>query len=317
MPLTAADCRKICRPQEQSRWQKFRCDPIAQSALWLYSKKPLSPNACDGIVIDGITAVCISDTHLSQPHVPHGELLLHAGDLSNKGSFEELQTQLDWLASLPHRHKVIIAGNHDRLLDATFIDKFPERMRETPGAARTDLNWHDLHYLQNETISLTFANGRLLKIFGSPLTPDCGMFAFQYLPIRDVWTGAVPLDCDVVLTHGPPKGYLDQGGKGCPYLLEEIVRKRPRFVVYGHIHAGNGQQILKYRGIEDGYQRVMTGHAGIVTILSMTVSLVTSWITSSMPFLARRMQEQQTILVNAALGADAEQDDRHAIVLQM
>lgn len=56
------------------------------------------------------TIVCISDTHLSQPQIPDDHLLLHTGHLTNHGSFQELQSQLDWLASLPHKHRAEFRG---------------------------------------------------------------------------------------------------------------------------------------------------------------------------------------------------------------
>ena len=60
-----------------------------------------------------VKIVCISDTHNTQPEVPPGDILIHAGDLSQSGSIEEIQAQLDWLKAQPHEHKVFIAGNHD------------------------------------------------------------------------------------------------------------------------------------------------------------------------------------------------------------
>ena len=58
-----------------------------------------------------VRTVCVSDTHNLQPEVPDGDVLLHAGDLTNRGTFDELQEQLDWLDKQPHRFKVVIAGN--------------------------------------------------------------------------------------------------------------------------------------------------------------------------------------------------------------
>lgn len=55
--------------------------------------------------------VCIADTHNAQSPLPPGDILLHAGDLSQYGSFAEIQAQLTWLSAQPHRWKVVIAGN--------------------------------------------------------------------------------------------------------------------------------------------------------------------------------------------------------------
>lgn len=35
--------------------------------------------------------VCISDTHNCQVKLPAGDVLIHAGDLTNKGSFQEVR----------------------------------------------------------------------------------------------------------------------------------------------------------------------------------------------------------------------------------
>jgi Icc-related predicted phosphoesterase len=50
---------------------------------------------------------------------------------------------------------------------------------------------------------------------------------------------------DILLSHGPPKGFLDgSGGWGSPGLLAYVREHQPRLVVCGHIHADGGKQIL-------------------------------------------------------------------------
>lgn len=64
-----------------------------------------------------IRVVCISDSHTHKyDDIPDGDLLIHAGDLSNIGSTSEIQGQLHWLNSLPHRHKIVIAGRRPTLI---------------------------------------------------------------------------------------------------------------------------------------------------------------------------------------------------------
>jgi len=89
-------------------WEKFRASPISFLARWLYEKR--GHHLAVEPVEDPIAVVCISDTHNLQPQLPDGDLLLHAGDLTEAGTFQELQEQLDWLNNQPHRHKVVIAG---------------------------------------------------------------------------------------------------------------------------------------------------------------------------------------------------------------
>lgn len=62
-----------------------------------------------------IRIVCISDTHNSSPldgafRIPHGDILVHAGDLANQGSFPELNRVTKWLCAQPHELKIVIAG---------------------------------------------------------------------------------------------------------------------------------------------------------------------------------------------------------------
>ncbi|EMC93025.1 hypothetical protein BAUCODRAFT_37948, partial [Baudoinia panamericana UAMH 10762] len=184
-----------------------------------------------------IRVVCISDTHcLKAAHVPDGDLLVHAGDLTNAGTPAEIQAQVDWLNSLPHQHKVVIAGNHDTYLDP--------RSRQTLSlqAREGGVDWKGLWYLQQSSVSLKFHRGqRKLKIYGAPQIPACGgeEFAFQYSRGEDAWIDSVPLDVDVLITHTPPKYHLDlPSALGCEYLLHEVWRVRPTLHVFGHIHAG-------------------------------------------------------------------------------
>ena len=71
---------------------------------------------------DGIHVLCISDSHNVRPQLPDGDILLHAGDLTQSGSLEELRSQIEWLDSQPHRFKVVIAGNHDLCLDRSKME---------------------------------------------------------------------------------------------------------------------------------------------------------------------------------------------------
>lgn len=61
---------------------------------------------------DGHTRfVLLSDTHTRTFKVPDGDVLIHSGDLTVTGTIEQLKMTIDWICSLPHTHKVVIAGN--------------------------------------------------------------------------------------------------------------------------------------------------------------------------------------------------------------
>lgn len=87
---------------------------------------------------DSVTVACISETHNCP--LPPGDILPHAGDLSRFGTFAEIQAQISWLAAQPFLHKVVIAGNHDPLLDRDFVTAYPGRQLNcVPGQRRNDL----------------------------------------------------------------------------------------------------------------------------------------------------------------------------------
>lgn len=53
---------------------------------------------------------CISDTHNNTPKLPPGDVLIHAGDLTNQGSYDELERTVAWLEKAPFEVKIVVAG---------------------------------------------------------------------------------------------------------------------------------------------------------------------------------------------------------------
>ncbi|SET92014.1 Predicted phosphoesterase [Marinobacter segnicrescens] len=179
--------------------------------------------------------VCISDTHGLHrriPAVPDGDVLIHAGDSLGQGTLENLADLNDWLGTLPHRHKIVIAGNHDWVF------------QEAPELARETLT-HAI-YLEDSGVEL---DG--LRFWGSPWTPQFLNWAFMLergQALREKWQ-LIPKNTDVLITHGPPRGIGDQvavdfrtRGVGC-VDLEQRLEQLPNLQahVFGHIHEGYGQ----------------------------------------------------------------------------
>ena len=54
--------------------------------------------------------VCLSDTHNcnEQIVVPDGDILIHAGDATIRGTEREVEDFLAWFSSLPHKHKIFV-----------------------------------------------------------------------------------------------------------------------------------------------------------------------------------------------------------------
>lgn len=176
--------------------------------------------------------VCISDTHNKhrEIEVPEGDILIHAGDFSGRGKADELRVFNHWLGELPHRHKIIIAGNHDFLFE------------RDPLLARSLIS--EAIYLENESVEIEG-----LRIYGSPATPWFFNWAFNYHrgpEIKAIWN-RIPQAIDILITHGPAFGILDQlaNGKhaGCEMLARwfETRDPAPALHVFGHIHEAAGR----------------------------------------------------------------------------
>ena len=188
---------------------------------------------------------CISDTHNKHQQIPlkylsGGDVIIHAGDISGRGWVGEVQGFLDWYSKLPYTHKILIAGNHD-----FFFEKNSQREIDEILA-----NYPTITYLKDSGIVI---DG--VKIWGSPWQPWFYNWAFNCRgeEIKQYWD-MIPLDTDILITHGPIRGYLDMTLEGdltgCPYLLE-YINKMPnlKYHICGHIHEAYGRY-LSNNGVE-------------------------------------------------------------------
>lgn len=228
----------------------------------------------------------ISDTHnfefgtaagCSQPlqlPTPRADVLLHCGDLTQVGGVSSFKKALKMLGSIDAELKVVIPGNHDLELDKIYW----EAQRDHEGTPE-DPGDHDLavqamtgplatemgvSYLNEGTHSFTLKSGAKFTIYVSPYTPAFCDWAFAYEHNEDrfngphqiadgvtsIATNPIPDGVDIVMTHGPPKGILDwcpQGNVGCESLLRAICRVKPMMHCFGHIHEGNGVEVVDWK----------------------------------------------------------------------
>ncbi|KAK8112593.1 hypothetical protein PG984_013119 [Apiospora sp. TS-2023a] len=212
--------------------------------------------------------VCISDTHNCTVKVPAGDVLIHSGDLTNTGSYKELQKQIEWIARQPHEVKIVIEHgayfHHGQLQDVeacrnlVLQPPLPQHVREEQKQQRQHQQWI---YLEHEarTIRLTSPDGPRTEfnVFGSPWQPQFESWAFQYtrhqeddgVAARKLWS-EIPLDTDVLITHGPSFGHRDETvgreAAGCEELRKAMWRVRPRLAVCGHIHEARGVDRVRW-----------------------------------------------------------------------
>lgn len=188
----------------------------------------------------GMTIVTISDTHcndLTKLNIPSGDLLIHAGDFTYRGTIAEVSKAMKELEEVSKNFKfgaVIVAGNHDWLFER---DPAVARSLVPPGVV----------YLNDQE---TEVDG--LAIWGSPVQPEFCNWAFNKRrgqEINEHWL-KIPAGVDIVVTHGPPFGILDQtpmtrGHIGCSDLADHLIKRvKPRLHVFGHIHEGHGEQTV-------------------------------------------------------------------------
>ena len=67
----------------------------------------------------------ISDTHSlhHQLNLPGGDLLIHAGDVCNRGTQQEAVNFMEWIEKQPYTYKIFIAGNHDFFFENFTVHK--------------------------------------------------------------------------------------------------------------------------------------------------------------------------------------------------
>lgn len=77
----------------------------------------------------------------------------------------------------------------------------------------------------------------------------------MYEADTDPWSGVIPRGTDILVTHTPPAHHMDLD-LGCPSLLKEIWRTKPKLHVFGHIHCGRGVQPVHWDDFQRAYERL-------------------------------------------------------------
>lgn len=195
----------------------------------------------------------MSDTHDTFQDismlVPEGtDIVFITGDVTYHGKPDELERLKQQLKKMLNKtdHIVMTVGNHEKGCEANpqlWIDSMKEI---------------GVKLLMHEAVEVEG-----YKVFGSPWTPWFGGWAYNYPRIegRDRWE-VIPLDTEILLTHGPPYGILDyvHGEKvGCVDLHNKIVNdlSNLKYHMFGHIHETHGE--LQYKNINFINSSIMNG----------------------------------------------------------
>lgn len=204
----------------------------------------------------------ISDTHGFHEllKVPVDiDIVCHSGDASNyKDPYRNANEMLDfieWYKNLPISCKIYIAGNHDTCIEKRLITK-------------DTFKQNNIIYLENDSINLFGIN-----FYGSPYTPTYGEWSFMKArdKIHKVWDN-IPLEVDVLITHGPAKGKLDLSLEydnslklcGCSNLGKKIKQLfNLQYHLFGHVH--NCSDIINAGIVKESISDIIYSNGSVVT----------------------------------------------------
>lgn len=183
---------------------------------------------------------CVGCLHGNYPKLPGGDLLIITGDLTARDKEKEYLDCFDWIHEQNYRKKVLIAGNHDTLMQKD--------------------NYSGPMHCEFEYLCDSYIIFEGIKIYGTPWTlnfkgqnPKCKGFGIETEEELEQKFSDILLhhdDVDILVSHSPPYGILDKiiegdhvGSKYLRNALEYAIR--PKLHVFSHIHESYGQETFK------------------------------------------------------------------------
>lgn len=219
----------------------------------------------------------VSDTHgqHSRLQIPLYDLVIHCGDESNSmdaaKNLVETKDFFDWFDHLPGS-KIFVPGNHSTAIYKGLFH--PNRHTPEGRAPGTQMLVDRLYH----------------GIYGSPWTPTFRGSKWAYTKprahIKDVW--AQIQNCELLVTHGPPKGILDLAKDyvgaglvhcGCAGLRRQVLNLKPKIHAFGHIHSDSasdncgiyenwGIRFINCSVVDNNYTLVNNGYVVDTDILA-------------------------------------------------
>ena len=158
-----------------------------------------------------------SDTHGQHRDVIVPEeidIVICAGDaVEDDLKGDEYDDFIDWFSGLSAKWKIFIPGNHELSFE---IDKSEEIEKA--------MDDKGILVMQN---SIRDCDGvTICSIDGNISIAD-----------EDI-----PTDIDILVTHYPPYCILDEG-LGSPEILNFVMKSKPAYHLFGHIHATAGEEL--------------------------------------------------------------------------
>jgi Icc-related predicted phosphoesterase len=182
---------------------------------------------------------CVSDTH-GQHHdlnIEKCDIFIFSGDAEIISDIY-LNDFRQWLCSINATYKIITFGNHDEYCQKLGKEFLKEYFKK-----------ENIIHLENESIVIEG-----IKIFGSPYSKLFLDWAYMAndQELNDYWKH-IENDTDIVITHGPAFGWLDQNFRhvhsGSESLKDRLLEIKPRYHITGHIHEERGWLDTKHTTI--------------------------------------------------------------------
>ena len=169
------------------------------------------------ITVNTNNLFAFSDTHYHHRalKVPgKTDILICAGDaVEDNLKGREYDDFIDWFAAQPGKRKIFVPGNHELSFDLGLSDAIEKTMAD-----------RGITVLQD---AVEDCDGVIIgAISGNARIADEG----------------IPSDLDILVTHYPPLGILDQD-LGSPEILNFVLKAKPKYHLFGHIHATEGRTI--------------------------------------------------------------------------
>lgn len=289
----------------------------------------------------------ISDTHSHdfkdranedvpfQHPLPRCDVLLHAGDLTNRGTTKELEQVINMLGSIDAELKLVIAGNHDLTLDGEYWKRMCKDFWTPTTADNSDPDSEDdaevasdhekavgimtglearkagVIYLEEGLHTFTLKSGATFTIYASPWQPEFCNMAFNYHRSLDRFNPTenvadaesvensikIPENgVDIMMTHGPPRGILDGVKEG---RMTAHVGCSALMTAFSRARP----QLYGFGHIHEGYgaERITWTDSKQETGEEAIASRLTKYPSFPEPLDARIQIGKTTLMVNAAI----------------
>lgn len=163
-----------------------------------------------------INIFAFSDTHgrHRELRVPKNvDIVICAGDaVEDNLAGNEYDDFIEWFTQLPCKWKIFIPGNHELSFELGQADGIIHRMTDKGITVLED--------------AIEDCDGVVIGSIGHNV-----MIAQE----------DIPTELDILVTHYPPYGILDEG-MGCTEILNFVLHSQPKYHLFGHIHSTGGQK---------------------------------------------------------------------------